>query len=96
VAGWPKLAGGRSKRNGDVELEMRRDLVMATPREGFPFKPPRGCNNHPEPSEVGVGGRSVGGRTGLDNGRPVMSRQRDRGHGREMAERRHNVVPLWH
>jgi hypothetical protein len=37
VVGWPKLAGGETKSGGTVELESRRDLAMATQREGFPF-----------------------------------------------------------
>jgi hypothetical protein len=37
VAGWPKLAEGESKSGDTVKFESRRDLAMATPREGFPF-----------------------------------------------------------
>jgi hypothetical protein len=58
--GWwwfgQKLAGEETKSNGDVELKRRRDLVMATLREGFPFMPPRERNSHPKPTEVGTGG----------------------------------------
>jgi hypothetical protein len=57
--GWwrvgQKLAGGRTKSNGDVELKRRRDLVMLTPQESFPFMPPWDCNGHLEPSQVGAG-----------------------------------------
>jgi hypothetical protein len=37
-----------------------------------------------------------GGNTRLDNGQPVRSRWRDRGRGKEMAERCHGVVWSWH
>jgi hypothetical protein len=47
VAGWPKLAEGENKSGDIVELESRRDLAIATPREGFPFYSSTECNGHP-------------------------------------------------
>jgi hypothetical protein len=98
--GWwrvgQKQAGGRTKSNGDVELKRRRDLVMSTPQEGFPFMPPWDYNGHLKPSQVGAAKRCGGGNTGLDDGQPVRSRRRDRGRGKEMAERCHSVVQSWH
>jgi hypothetical protein len=95
VAVWPKTSRRENKSNGGVELEMRRDSVVETPWEGFPFMPPRDHNGHPKPSEVGTGGRSGSGSTGLDNGWPVRSRRRDHGREKEMAEWHHDVVRSW-
>jgi hypothetical protein len=47
VAGWPKLAEGESKSGDTVKFESRRDLAMATPREGFPFYSSTERNGHP-------------------------------------------------
>jgi hypothetical protein len=47
VAGWPKLAEGENKSGGTVELEIWRDLAIATPREGFPFYSLTERNGHP-------------------------------------------------
>jgi hypothetical protein len=47
VAGWPKTNRREYKSGGTVELENRRDLAMATPREGFPFIPQQKRNGHP-------------------------------------------------
>jgi hypothetical protein len=42
VVGWPKTSRSeKNKSGGTVELESRRDLAMATLREGFPFIPER-------------------------------------------------------
>jgi hypothetical protein len=61
VAGWRKTSWRETKRNGDVELKRRRDLVMATSREGFLFVLPWDCNSHTKPSEVGAGGGALRG-----------------------------------
>jgi hypothetical protein len=47
VAGWPKLAEGENKSGDTDKFESRRDLAMATPREGFPFYSSTERNNHP-------------------------------------------------
>jgi hypothetical protein len=52
-------------------------LVLAILTEGFFFWSQRGCNGHPKPPGV-----SGGGNMGLDNGQPVRSQRRDRGHGK--------------
>jgi hypothetical protein len=56
VAGWPKLARGKTKSSGAVELNDRRDLVMVTPRKGFPFIPQWNATVIPKPTEVETGG----------------------------------------
>jgi hypothetical protein len=48
VAGWPKTSRrGENKSGGNVELESKRDLAMAAPREGFPFYSSTERNGHP-------------------------------------------------
>jgi hypothetical protein len=47
VAGWPKLAEGENKSGDTDKFESRRDLAIATPREGFPFYSSTERNGHP-------------------------------------------------
>jgi hypothetical protein len=47
VAGWPKLAGGENKSGDTAKFDSRRDLAMATPREGFPFYSLTERSGHP-------------------------------------------------
>jgi hypothetical protein len=56
VAGWPKLAGGENKSGDTVELESKRDLVMATTREGFPLYTSTETQRSSQPTEVGTSG----------------------------------------
>jgi hypothetical protein len=78
--GWPKLAGRKNKDGDTIELESRRDLAMATPRKGFSFYSPTERNGRPNRLRYELAERSSGCHTGLDKGRPVRSRRRDRGH----------------
>jgi hypothetical protein len=55
VVGWPKTSR-RDKSGGTVELENRRDLAMATPREGFPFYTSTKTQRSSQLAEVGTGG----------------------------------------
>jgi hypothetical protein len=56
VAGWPKLAGGENKSDNIVELESRRDLAMATPRDGFPLYTSTETQRSSQPTTVGTSG----------------------------------------
>jgi hypothetical protein len=85
------------KNDGVVELERMRGLVLVVSTTGLLFLwSPWGCNGHPKPPEAGLVEQSGGGNTGLHNGRPVRSRWRDHGRGKEMAGRRHGVMQSWH
>jgi hypothetical protein len=54
VAGWPKLAEGENKSGDTAKFESRRDLAMATPREGFSFYSSTETQRSSQPSEVGA------------------------------------------
>jgi hypothetical protein len=70
---------------------------MATPRKGFPFYSSSERNGHPNRLRSGLSERTGGYHTGLDNGRPVSSRRRDRGRGKRDGRatlRRRTIVAL--
>jgi hypothetical protein len=97
VVGWTKLAGGKIRvATLSTELEGRRDLAMAT-AGGFLLYIAHGTQRSSQPTEVGARGRSNGCHTGLDNGRLVRSRRRDRGCGKRDGRatlRRRTVAAL--
>jgi hypothetical protein len=49
-------AEGENKRGSTVELEIWRDLAVATPRDGFPFYTPTDTQRSSQLTEVGTSG----------------------------------------
>jgi hypothetical protein len=76
VAGWPRLAGGRTRAVVMPGSDGHEAFVSAVLGKGFPFMATAGCNGHLTSRVSGVDN------TKLDNGQPVRSRRREHGCGR--------------